>query len=176
MSDITSSSIPKAAATHRQQHQLQPPPLPLPLPPLAFGNSHTSLELLRSHAKQLFDAEQQMVLSLLPDAYKGRWGKAYKDDEDRIVVVKSPYDIPMGPERTLWMAKFATVRGETTAWIGGRNSRGADSEGGRFLLPSFLPSFLCRTLTLTLTMHSFLPRSPSLSIFDGKTAPEEQPP
>jgi hypothetical protein len=98
-------------------HPQQPPP-----PLLAFGNADTALQRLKEHAQALFDAEREAVLSGLSDAYRGQWGRLF-GHEDRLVFVKSPYDIPMGPERSMWMNKFSTVRLEQQNVLATRNDR-----------------------------------------------------
>lgn len=80
-----------------------------PRPSLAFGNADTALERVREHTQAMLERERELVLSGLSDTYKGQWGKRF-EHEERTVIVKSPYDVPMGPERSMWMNKFSTVR------------------------------------------------------------------
>jgi hypothetical protein len=76
--------------------------------PLVFGNAEGAMLHLRAHARAVFEREKACVVGSLLESYRQQWGKLYEHDE-RLVVVKSPYEVPMGAERSMWMAKYAEV-------------------------------------------------------------------
>jgi hypothetical protein len=70
------------------------------LGPLVFGHGETVLQHMKTYAKERFEREKRAVLGSLPDPYKQQWGKLH-DHEARSVLVKGPYDVPMGTERSM---------------------------------------------------------------------------
>ena len=73
-----------------------------------FANNESALEHLRLEARRLFHHEKETVLMKLPEAHRKSFGVMgfYKD---HTVLVVSPYSVPPGNLRTMWLSKLAEV-------------------------------------------------------------------
>ena len=68
---------------------------------------------IRRMAKEMFEAQRDKVLSRLPDEYKRQFGQLGFHDTQHPVLIVSPYDVPPGPVRSMWMHQFEAVRIES---------------------------------------------------------------
>lgn len=57
----------------------------------------------------MFECEKEAVLSKLPEKHRASFGAMGYHKEHTVLVV-SPYSVPPGKLRTMWLAKFAEVR------------------------------------------------------------------
>jgi hypothetical protein len=90
----------------KQQEQ---PPAVAGVPPLVFARPETAREHLAAHASAAFRAEKEHVTGSLPRSYRASWG-TWMVHDGRPCYVLSPYDVPPGPDRALWMDRFVEVR------------------------------------------------------------------
>jgi hypothetical protein len=74
-----------------------------------FANNLSALRHIRNEARNLFHREKELVLSKLSETYRKSFG-AMGFYKEHTVLVVSPYSVPPGKLRTMWMDKLAEVR------------------------------------------------------------------
>ena len=82
--------------------------LPLSDSGFIFTDNQTALRHLRAEARSLFQREKELVLSKLTERHRQSFGQMGFHKE-RAVLIISPYSVPPGPVRAMWMDKLIEV-------------------------------------------------------------------